>query len=392
MRILHLNSAASYVGGAESYIADVASALERAGHRCHLVYFEPSGPHKVVPEATHAPLPEWPAPPDAAIHAIGDVIDRFGPDLALAHSIYHPSLLRWLAQRLPTVAYVHGPYPVCPGSGQYLRRRAAVCPHRAGPVCLVNAQLENCCWGRNPLRHWRLLRRVRAFADSYRAVQRILVGSRFMLGLLERSGFPPRKILVLPPVLVQDHLPAPAFDAEKRTILFAGRLVPEKGLQCLIHALASVNGEWQLVVAGDGQERDSCEKLAAKLGMSERIQFVGWLDSSGMAAWLQECAFVVVPSLWPEPFGRLGPEAYMHGRPVVAFAVGGVPDWLDHGRTGLLVPPGDLAGLARAVQSLLESPALRLQMGRRARQRAIDEWNGRDHVRHLLTAIEHLQV
>jgi glycosyltransferase involved in cell wall biosynthesis len=391
MRILHLNSAASYVGGAENYIAEVAAALRDAGHESNIVYFEAGDARKVVADATHVPLPEWPANPAEAVYILEKAVGQFRPDVAFAHSVYHPTLLKWVAKNLPTVGYVHGPFPVCPGSGQYLRRRAVVCPHRAGPICLINAQLENCCWGRNPLRHWRLLRRVRAFVEAYQEVDEILVGSQYMLRLLERGNIPSGKTSILPPVLIQEPLPDRVFDPESRKILFAGRLVPEKGLQYLIRALARVNGAWQLVVAGEGQDRDCCEKLAAGLGVSDRIQFLGWLDSSEMTMCLQECAFVAVPSLWPEPFGRLGPEACMHSRPVVAFAVGGIPDWLDHGRTGLLVPPGDIAGLVSAIQSLLDSPPMRRQMGQEANQKAKTQWLAADHIGQVLGALERAQ-
>jgi len=392
MRILHLNHHGSHVGGVEGYIADVSIALQKAGHRSQLVCFVPNDVGDSISDTTYAPLSEWPAPPAQAIQVLGRVLAEFHPGVAYIHAVHHPTLIKWLTQRLPTVAYVHGPYPVCPGSAQYLRNRSRVCPHVAGLICLVNAQIERCCWGRNPLIHLRLLARTRAFVKAYQQVKVILVGSSYMQQLLQRDGMPSDRISILPPILIREPLPPVTFSEDSKTILFAGRLTPEKGLRHLIEALASIETNWRLVVAGDGEEREPCQSLARELGVSEKVRLVGWLNNSEMAANLQACACVAIPSLWPEPFGRIGAEAFIHGRPVVAFAVGGIPDWLEDGVSGYLVPVGDVGGLRQSIQSLLDSPALRLDMGKQARYKAVFSWNARAHVEQLLQAFADAQT
>ncbi len=392
MNILHLNQAGSYVGGVEGYIVEVAAAAQAVGHASHLVYFEPDDAGTLINDTTYVFLPEWPETSAQAQQALDRVIARFRPDIAYVHAVYHPGIVEWIAQRLPTVAYVHGPYLVCPGSAQYLRRRSKVCPHVAGLVCLLNAQIEDCCWGRNPMHHARLLRRVRAFVSAYRHVKHIFVGSRFMADLLQRGGIAPEKLALLSPVLNAEPLPPLSPATDSRTVLFAGRLTPEKGLACLIQALSKVTCDWQLAVAGDGPERQSCEMLAKQLGIADRVRFLGWLSPAEMIANLQACACVAVPSLWPEPFGRLGPEAFLHGRPVVAFAVGGVLDWIEDGVTGYLVESGNVTGLARALERLLVSPGLRHQMGQRARRKAVEDWSARLHIERLLATFAKAQA
>jgi glycosyltransferase involved in cell wall biosynthesis len=388
VNILHLNHAGSHIGGVEGYIANVASALEKAGHRSHLVYFGPSDADKLIANTTYVPLSDWPGPSAQAERILEQVIARFRPDIAYIHAVYHPTVVEWVSRRLPAVAYVHGPYLVCPGSAQYLRNRAQVCPYKAGVLCLVHAQTERCCWGRNPLAHVRLLRRVRAFVKAYRQVRHVFVGSRYMLHLLRRGGIASEKLSILPPVLFEGPLPSLSSVTDARTVLFAARLMPEKGLALLIRALATIESDWQLVVAGEGAERPSCEALARRLGIADRVRFVGWLSASEMESSLQECACVAVPSLWPEPFGRLGPEAFCHGRPVVAFAVGGIPDWLEDGLSGYLVSPGNVNGLAQSLQSLLDSPEECQRMGRYARQKALSLWTAEGHLDRLLATFE----
>ncbi len=392
MNILHLNQAGSHVGGAEGYIADVVNALKEAGHHSHLVYFEPDDAGTLIADTTYGFLPEWPRSSAQALQILDRVIASFHPDIAYIHTVYHPSIVEWIAQRLPSVAYVHSPYLVCPGSAQYLRRRSKVCPHKAGLCCLLNAQIEHCCWGRNPLTHMRLIQRVHAFVAAYHHVNHTFVGSRFMLQLLQRGGIALDRLSILPPVLVRQ--PVPLFNSAKDsdTVLFAARLTPEKGLAHLILALSQVLYDWQLVVAGDGGERQRCQVLAQQLGVADRVRFVGWLNPSEMSSMLQSCGCVAVPSLWPEPFGRLGPEAFLHGRPVVAFGVGGIADWLEDGVSGYLVESGDVAGFARALESLLGSPALRHQMGRQARHRAVEKWSTQSHIARLLATFTEAQM
>ena len=388
LKILHFNSYGSSVGGAEDYIREVASALADAGHSSHLIYFESSEGASLLANAACIPLAPWPETPDEAIDGIEKAIAAFQPDVAYVHTVLHPDLLGWLGRRLPTVAYVHAPYPVCPGSAQYLRRSSRVCHHTAGAICLLNAEIERCCWGRNPLKHIRLLARSRSFIAAYRSLDVILVGSDYMRHLLIRGGVRPGAISILSPVLRPLTLPYVPYPKDSRTLLFAGRLVPEKGLAFLIRALASVQGDWELIVAGEGEDRVPCARMCTELGLTHRVRFAGRLSPEELEASYEACAFVVVPSLWPEPYGRIGPEALLRGRPVVAFATGGIPDWLEHGTDGYLVPAGDISRLAFSIQELLDKPELRTEMGRHGREKAIAAWDPSTHVKRLVNVLE----
>src|SRR5438034_10653049 len=110
--------------------------------------------------------------------------------------------------------------------------------------------------------------------------------------------------------------------------------------------------------------------LAQRLGVAERVHFRGWLSASELAEELANASVVVVPSLWPEPFGLVGIEALAAGRPCVASATGGITDWLEHGVGGLCVPPGDVKALSAALNELLSDPARQRAMGL-AGQRAV---------------------
>lgn len=388
MRILHLNQFGSYKGGVEGYIADVAAALLTRGHTSHLVALTPDADGAPLTATTLVPTPDWPSPCAASVIALEDLIAKFRPDVAYLHAVYHPALVSWVAERLPSVAYIHAPYPVCPGSAQYLRRSTKVCPHTAGVICLINAQIEKCCWGRHPVKHLRLLQRTREFTQAHYKLQKIIVGSEFMRDLIVRGGAPIDKIVCLAPVLIDPQQMPERGAADNVTVLYAGRLTSEKGITHLIRAMAAIPGEWRLLVAGDGPERKPSQALAGQLGVADRVEFLGWLDSHEMSECYQQCTVVGFPSLWPEPFGRVGPEAYVHGKPVVAYATGGVSDWLIDGETGYLVAPGDVAQLGQRLRQLLETPVLCRQMGEQARRAALSHWTAESHITQLVHVFE----
>jgi glycosyltransferase involved in cell wall biosynthesis len=197
------------------------------------------------------------------------------------------------------------------------------------------------------------------------------------------TGYPPAQVVVVPYfVNPADGVAAP----HGRTIVTAGRLTREKGFDLFIDALARVPRPWRAVIAGDGMERAALERQAAAAGLAGDIEFAGWQDEAGMSALYRSASVVVMPSRWPEPSGIVGLEAMAHGRPVAAFAVGGIPEWLQHGLTGLLAAPGDSAALAAAITNILGNPAAASAMGEAGRARASSVFSSARHLS-ALTAI-----
>ena len=159
-------------------------------------------------------------------------------------------------------------------------------------------------------------------------------------------------------------------------VLCAGRLTQEKGFDVAVRAFAHLSGRFpgaRLVVAGDGPERHPLQSLAAELGLTDRVQFVGWVAPEQMPDLIDTASVVVVPSR-EEAFGIVALEAASRGRPVVATRVGGLPEVVAHGRTGLLVEKDDAEALSEAVAWLLAHPETAVHMGATGRERAIREF------------------
>lgn len=155
-------------------------------------------------------------------------------------------------------------------------------------------------------------------------------------------------------------------------LLCLGRLIPPKGFDLALEAFARIRARLahaRLVVAGDGSDRPALERLAGDLGIATHVEFTGWVRPADVSGLLDQSTAVLMPSR-REGLGLVAVEAALRARPVVAAAVGGVPDVVVHGRTGLLVEPGNAPVLAEAAAGLLADPAAARRMGRAARRRA----------------------
>ena len=142
-----------------------------------------------------------------------------------------------------------------------------------------------------------------------------------------------------------------------------GQVIRGKGVDLLLRALVQVPGEWHATIVGTGNHLDACRLLAQELGIAARVTFAGWVPHISLESYYAHAAVCVVPSRWPEPFGMVGVEAMARGRPVIGFAVGGIPDWLDDGVTGILVPEADTGALGAAIASLLANPRWATALG-----------------------------
>ena len=159
-----------------------------------------------------------------------------------------------------------------------------------------------------------------------------------------------------------------------RHMIFACRqLFPRKGIRFLIEAAAQLKPRFpdlKVVVAGDGFERPELIRLAESLGIGDDVTFLGWVANCDLPPYYRAAAVSVIPSL-EEGFGIPAAEAMGCETPVVASDAGGLPEVVQHGVTGLVVPRGDSAALAEAIGSLLADPNRRLELGRAGRERAL---------------------
>ena len=162
-----------------------------------------------------------------------------------------------------------------------------------------------------------------------------------------------------------------AEDPGRPYILALGRVVPKKGFDLLLSAYASVGEDRRradLVIAGAGHALGDLERLADDLGVGRQVHFVGRLSREEVAAAMSGATLFVMPSRL-EPFGIVVLEAWRAGVPVVATTRGGAPEFVEDGKTGVLVDPFDTPAFAAALDSLLADPDRRGAIGRAGAER-----------------------
>jgi glycosyltransferase involved in cell wall biosynthesis len=285
---------------------------------------------------------------------------RIGESLSFEPAVVHlnqlgdPEVVEFLRRRAPVVISAHG-FVACT-SGVHYFKPGQECLRAHGPGCIPN--LLRCGHTRDPLS----LRGAYALAGrELAALQRADMAVSYSSAVdrhMAINGITSRRLVPYFPTVT----PAPRSErAAEARVVFAGRVVAPKGVATLVRAAHDVDARF--IVCGDGWQLPAMRRLAQRLGVEDRVSFVGWLDPDALAREFADASLVAVPSVWPEPFGIVGIEGFAAGVPSVASATGGIGDWLDDGVSGLMVPAGDAAALARALNELLADPERRSAMG-----------------------------
>lgn len=385
MRILFVNEKSGYFGGVEQNVADSAGALGAMGVSCYLAYGEltnrnPEGYQSIF---TGAMLCQELDPSGLGGEPFAEIFRQVRPDVVYIHKIPRLNFFMPFMNEVRSVRMVHDHDLCCPRRHKYFLFNNRVCHHRAGWRCYLDAAfLEKD--SRSPF-GLRLTGIKPKLNELKRNLQHdaLLVGSRFMREELIQNGFSEDKVHILPPVVPEQNLqPSPVPDSA--TILYVGQLIRGKGVDLLLQSLKLVRCGYQAVIVGTGNAVDGLKALCSRLGLDDRIVFKGWVDHQKMESFYSEARIVAVPSRWPEPFGMIGLEAMRQGRPVVAFDVGGISDWLQNGVTGYAVPEQDVAAFAGALERLLTDAETAQRMGNEALAAAHRDFSFDDYIHKLM--------
>jgi glycosyltransferase involved in cell wall biosynthesis len=372
MNVLIVHDYGTLSGGAENVSVMLRDGLRRRGHDARL-FASTARPLPLPNVADYTCFGTMSSPRrmlqvanPSAVHRLRRVLREFRPDVVhvrMYNTQLSPLILQPLA-RYRTLLHVGSYELICPlltktlpdGSACY--SKAGTACYRAGCVPLLGAartlvqarlrrQWQDVLTLKVPNSDW--LRR-RLLAEGIDA------GEAVLNGVPVRPARPP---LTDPP-----------------TVAFAGRLVPKKGIDVLLDAVALVVAEMpeaRLLLAGDGPERRRVEGTVAASGLASNIVALGHQPRAELERLLASAWVQAVPSRWEEPFGNAAAEAMMRGTAVVASDTGGLPELVQDGITGFLVPRGDANALAQALLRVLGDAELAERLGARARARALAE-------------------
>lgn len=355
MKILFINEIGGLLGGVEQNILLSIDGLTARGHVCHL-YCERFSDRGV--ELFEGICGSVSCLADGI--SLQDAVDRVSPDVIYVHKITGIDSVLAYKGRIRLVRMIHDHDLYCPRHHKYFFHNRHICRHAAGLICYADlAFLERKPSGAIGFTS---IRKKLIEMRRHDEMDMLIVGSRYMREQLILNRFREGQISLLPPaVTFTDQAVSEAEDTGR--VLFVGQLIRGKGVDLLLDAMERTVSSVTLDVIGTGNDEQMLRDRVSQSTLRDRVTFHGWMDHETLMRFYDRAMISVVPSRWPEPFGMVGLEAMLRRRPVVAFAVGGIPDWLEDGVTGYLVPEADTQGMAKRIDELASDISLVRTMG-----------------------------
>ena len=374
MRVLIATRDRALLGGLEVYLRAVLGALA-AAHIEVAILAEHDAPRGTEPLDASVQVPVWCVDRSSAESAV-KAARQWNPDLVFSHGLEDASLSDRVVAMAPSIYFAHGYHGLCiSGERMHKNPAAQTCHRRFGWQCLGHYYPRR-CGGLSPITMWRDYSREMRERERLTRFSAILTTSDYVRREFEHLV--PAQRLRKVPMLVRKPASVRAIGLDdsrrQRRLLFAGRMTPLKGGDFLLDALPEVaralGAELELTMAGDGPSRETWQLKARRLETDPGIavRFPGWLSEAQLGQELARTDLLVMPSVWPEPFGLIGAEAARLGIPSAAFDVGGISEWLLDGISGALAPsnPPTAKQLATAILRCLGDGETYLQLARGA--------------------------
>ena len=282
-------------------------------------------------------------------------IKSFRPDVIHIHTIgdFSPSVLWSFSKKIPAVMTVHGPEGFVRKLLPWQLQASDYKNHSYNP-----ADRTLTGW----LRYSYFLGVQRPlYKMGIRRLKKVIAPSKFMFEVLH-TDVPTSKLLQLYNGI---ELPVQQPVPSNNNILYVGRLEAVKGIADLLDAMRFVAKKIpsaRLIIVGDGEDRPRLEALAVEAKL-DCVQFAGWIKPADTPAYYSKVALLVIPSIWPENLPTVALEALGTGRAIIGTNVGGIPELVQNGVNGYIVPSSDPKALAAAIVILLNDKKLLHDMG-----------------------------
>ena len=359
MRLLIITAFARGHGGVEVYLQHVMAELARRGIEIALLA-EQAGDSRRPALELPANAPSWCAEEMGAAEAL-QRSREFAPELIFSHRLHDIVLERALLTLAPAVFFAHNYYGTCiSGTKTHSFPHPTPCRRTFGSACLAQ-YFPRRCGGLNPVTMLRLYSENRERLSLLREYASVLTNSHHLCDEYRRHGVAAKAAPLF--AFADDSAANLQPPSDCWHLLFAGRMEKLKGGALLLEAAEllrpQLDRDLQITFAGDGPERRDWQQRANRLPGNIRVVFSsgangGWLSQQELALLYAQSHLLIMPSLWPEPFGLAGLEAGLRSTPTVAFPLGGIPEWLHNGENGLLAKlPATAEHLAAAIARAL---------------------------------------
>lgn len=353
-RILMINSTRGIVGGVERMLVQMANTLRQENWQVYGLFEHTAH----IDPVFDAAFDDFDVIESSDISENIDYYIEIGISVVCIHKTNRLHWVKTLQALFPTVVIVHDHDYYCLRRHKYFPIKRKNCYLPFSPIyCPLCAGLikrgDNGMEFIDVKNRYLLLKQIRACKISF-------VLSDYMRTNLLKNGWKANSIHTLIPFQdVPDQtavFPSPIHDRIP-VILYVGQIIRGKGIDLLLKALALIEEPYLCQIVGRGNDEHYLKTLVQKLGIEKKVKFLGW--ASDVSSSYELADIVVVPSRWQEPFGLVGLEAFAHHKPVIAFDIGGISQWLKHKVNGILVRPNNIRRLAGALKSLIKDPVLR---------------------------------
>jgi len=358
MRIAIANWSSRLVGGVEHYISAILETLLDRGHELAF-WRQTHGPENrnVIPAAVRIPI--WDSSELGLDRSLA-ALRRWQPDIIYCQLIPDPATEAKILEVAPSVFFAHDYHGTCISGGKATHFPVLQpCTRRFGPACLGHFYLRR-CGGKNPIT---MVQDYRLNVQRLRLLTRynqVITHSIHLAEEYKKHGIPCGRVRFFASgSKLQEGFTAPPWTPRPRWhFLMLGRMLATKGGSLFLNSLPRIANQTSrpiaVTIAGDGPSRARWESKAKRVERqcsNVEIKFPGWLSGIEREDALSDADLLVLPSVWPEPFGMVGLEAGLRGVPAAGFRVGGIPDWLNDGVNGALAPanPPSPEGLADAI-------------------------------------------
>jgi glycosyltransferase involved in cell wall biosynthesis len=315
-----------------------------------------------------------------AVWSLYKVLKTFRPDVVHLHVISNASpFILFLLKRIPTVLTIHYDMVFDPTRPEDLPNLKI--HDKEGPNYFVTDKKQ--------LRYYAEKVRFFFLRRFYRNIDVVMACSHFYAEAARDSKLFKKVTVIHNGIKLLPFTPIKNY----YNLLYLGRIVKSKGVGTLLQAMPDILRQFPeitLTIVGDGPYKSDCEMLAKTLGIDNQVQFLGYKDYGYITHSLIQSTILVVPSIWPEAFGLVSVEAMSVGRPVVASRVGGIPEIVLDGKTGLLVSPSDPKELAGALVTLLRDPSRCIEFGHAGRIYAEEQFSTERYIEKTVAAYKSL--
>jgi len=397
MKILHINDKYCDLGGTEKYLLDICNALEKMGNQIITISSSAEKEHISVQGRK-----EYFVKPSYGLRSglkmwrtYRNILEQENPDIIHLHNTHYfvsPLIIKKLSSLKPTVKFAHDARLFCPSLGRKVFPLSSdICHYPLGIHCFN----KKGCYPFH-LDRKGLFDNLNKFLFVFyelrvsRSLDRIIVGSQYMYDELLNNGVSRDRLVILPPfVSIVDKdstLNTTEGDTNESVILWVGRFDDSKGERDLLNALSLLKiSKWKALLVGDGPYKDAATHYAKEKGIHRKVSFPGQIPYESIQELYEKCSFVVMSSKVPESFGLVGIEAMAKGKPIIAYDIGAVKEWLIDGVTGILVKKDNIQELSLAIEKLICNKKLTFQLGLSGNQRVKKQYSQEKHLASLIT-------